>query len=316
LFSLISFNFVKRYTERSLAESFFFFFMMTHNSKNITIYHFHSTPRYENLTKHIVLESWIQNDEEVQVIDASAPVPAQQPRFINLKLKIELIEYVEKNAGLSFAKIAKNFSELIGRDIPKQTVHRIFKNKEKIHGMAKTSRKEIYRIKDLEVRKFEKALANEIHTTYESTSFTRDRITKIARQIQNLDYFLDKPTVQKMKFSLSWYNDFLKQNHLAYRRNRGSKEIAPSLEGGISTNPKGRNYTLTLEEGYTAIEDLSETGPSLTGKILENAADVDNLSPQFPVNSKNDINFQSSTSSISENMTNPSENQWHFHSDV
>ena len=139
--------------------------------------------------------------------------------------KLELIDYIENNPEMSYANIAVYFSNKMGRKVPKPTIYKIYKNREKISKMSFTTNPEICRIKQLDVQQFEKVLANHIET-YENYNFTRDKITKIAEKIQKQDFFLDKPQVQRMKFSSSWYNEFLAQNNLVNRtRNHLPKDI-------------------------------------------------------------------------------------------
>ena len=106
-------------------------------------------------------------------------------RHLNLEQKLMIVAHAEKFPGLSLAKMCLYFKKDFGRTLSKNSIKYILANKEKILGMAGSSRKGIFRIKNGDVRQFEKTLAKEISETYRPNTVSETRIKQIAIELQS-----------------------------------------------------------------------------------------------------------------------------------
>ena len=119
-------------------------------------------------------------------------------RYTDLKQKIEVLNYIQNNPGVSYAKVSKHFTIQQGRSLTRQSVHYIFKNKDKIEKMMKNLRKKNFKTKNKDVSDFETALCTEVIATFERCNLTRSRINKLAKKLQEMEYFCGIQAVQKI----------------------------------------------------------------------------------------------------------------------
>ena len=136
-------------------------------------------------------------DEESNSRPDIIPKKCTVRRYTDLKQKIEVLNYIQNNPGVSYAKVSKHFTIQLGRSLTRQSVHYIFKNKDKIEKMMKNLRKKNFKTKNKDVSDFETALCTEVIATFERCNLTRSRINKLAKKLQEMPYFRGIPCRSK-----------------------------------------------------------------------------------------------------------------------
>lgn len=149
--------------------------------------------------------------------------PGLLRRYLNMKEKKEIAEFMTSNGHESMQKVALIFSERYGRFISRQAVWRLKKIMTELVNTPTTSNGRVKKRSE-HVEQFEEDLYSQISCQMTSTPVTYGTAKSMAMKLQTSEQYQEVEEIKKLRFSEKWWRNFKRD------RNIGLQKIVDFME--------------------------------------------------------------------------------------